>query len=91
MSAYQCVCLFTASDAGDFADHLLEAFSPMDDIGTDGQVHAELAGYKFLCACGFAADELPDFDAHLLAAFVTPDSIGLDGRKHTASLPAGDG
>jgi hypothetical protein len=85
---YQCACLFTASDRDDLTDHILEAFSPADDIGTDGQVHAELAGRQRACACGFAAASLPGLDAHLLAMFATPDGVGLDGIKHTSSLPA---
>jgi hypothetical protein len=84
---YQCACLFTVSDRDDFADHILEAFSPRDDIGTDGQVHAELVGRRCLCACGFAAASLPGLDAHLLAMFATPSGVGLDGIEHTSSLP----
>jgi hypothetical protein len=89
MSVYQCACLFTVNDADEFEDHLLEAFSPMNDIGTDGQVHAEFAVPKLTCVCGFAAGELSDFDAHLLAVFATVNGVGVDGVKHTTSLPAG--
>lgn len=86
---YQCECLFTASEADDFMDHLLEVFDPgPSDLGTDGQAHAELTGPgKRACSCGFAAPNWPAMDAHLLAAFVTPDRIGTDGRKHASSLP----
>lgn len=89
MSVYQCACLFTVNDAEEFEDHLLEAFSPMDDIGTDGQVHAEFADHKLTCMCGFAAAELSDFDAHLLAVFTTANGVGVDGVKHATSLPVG--
>jgi hypothetical protein len=85
---YQCACRFTASNRDELADHILEAFSPADDIGTDGQVHAELAGRQRACACGFAAASPPGLDAHLLAMFATPDGVGLDGSKHSSSLPA---
>lgn len=45
MTSYQCECLFTTSEKADFIDHLLEVFDPgSSDLGTDGQVHAELTG-----------------------------------------------
>ena len=90
MRIYQCACLFTVNDADEFEDHLLEAFSPKNDIGTDGQVHAEFAIPKLTCVCGFAADEVSDFDAHLLAVFATVNGVGVDGIKHTTSIPAGE-
>jgi hypothetical protein len=86
--SYQCACLFTTSDRDTFTDHVLEVFNPGDDIGTDGQVHAELADHERLCICGFTADSWPGLDAHLLAMFITPNGVGLDGVKHTTSLPA---
>ena len=89
MSVYQCACLFTVNDADEFEDHLLEAFSSMNDIGTDGQVHAEFADPKLTCMCGFAAAESSGFDAHLLAVFTTVNGVGVDSVTHTTSLPAG--
>jgi hypothetical protein len=85
---YQCECQFTTSDRDDFTDHILEAFNPKDDIGTDGQAHHELADHKRACACGFTANQWDELDRHLLAMFVPPDGIGQDGLKHTTSLPA---
>ncbi len=89
--SYQCECLFTTSEKVDLVDHLLEVFDPgLSDLGTDGQVHAELTGpAKRMCSCGFAAPNWPAMDAHLLAAFVTPSGVGADGGKHSIALPAG--
>ncbi len=85
---YQCECLFTTSDRGDFTDHVLEAFNPKDDIGADGQVHHELADRTRECACGFTANHWDELDGHLLAASATPNGVGQDGLKHTTALPA---
>jgi hypothetical protein len=41
MTAGKCVCGFIEDEAGDqtISDHLLEAFAPEDDKGTDDLVH----------------------------------------------------
>jgi hypothetical protein len=69
-------------------------FIPADDIGTDGQAHAEMAadavpaagGHPgapgLTCLCGFNAGEPAAFDDHLLAMFITPDRVGTDGTRH---------
>ena len=84
---YQCECLFSTGDRDDFTAHILEAFSPKGDIGTDGQLHHELADHERMCACGFTANQWSEIDGHLHAVFVTPNGVGQDGLKHTTSLP----
>lgn len=90
MSRYHCSCQFAADDADEFGDHIRLAFARDDDIGADGQLHADLAGGndrtpgspQHACACSFASDDTLEFDDHLLIAFVTPDSVGADGKRH---------
>jgi len=99
MELLQCSCGFAGGEDG-FGDHLGEAFIPPDDVGTDGQIHAELhpdcipaAGTHpdvprlpgFTCLCGFSAEESSDFDEHLLAVFITSDRAGTDGTRHAQS------
>jgi hypothetical protein len=96
MEALQCSCGYAGEEDG-FGDHLGEVFIPPDDVGTDGQVHAEMhpdcvpaapvdPGAPrlpgFTCFCGFFAEESSDFDEHLLAAFTTADRVGTDGTRH---------
>jgi hypothetical protein len=96
MELIQCSCRYAAEDAG-FAEHLGEVFIPADDIGTDGQAHAEMSpdhvraasgrrGARslpgFTCLCGFFTEELAAFDDHLLAMFITADHVGTDGIRH---------
>ncbi len=93
-----CSCGLFESGDEQLTDHLLEAFTPPDSRGNDGQIHEELAS---ACACGFTAAAPGELDGHFLAAFTPADSVGLDGRKHApqsghsgrktdaGSLPAG--
>lgn len=97
MSRYHCSCGFATGDPDDLGDHLRIAFSALDDTGTDGHQHYELAdhatplavslpdGYSlpaYACACGFATDDTAAFDDHLLGVFITPNRVGADGRTH---------
>lgn len=83
MSASQCVCGFIADEADDqtIADHLLEAFAPADDKGTDGLAHLE-GEQNLTCLCGLVAASPEDLDAHFVAIFTPADAIGRDGKKH---------
>jgi hypothetical protein len=96
MELLQCSCGYADEEDG-FGDHLGEAFIPTDDVGTDGQVHAEMppdcvpaTGAHldaprlpgFTCLCGFFTEESSDFDEHLLAVFITADRVGTDGTRH---------
>ena len=92
MSERACRCGFVAESPSDLTDHLFEAFLPADDsatddIGTDGQAHAErfdpgADGSLWECLCGFTTIEMPAFDAHLLGVFTPANGIGRDGRPH---------
>jgi hypothetical protein len=103
MARPQCSCGYASANADEFADHLLEMFTPDDAIGADGRVHDEIAPDRvrvvgvFLegecvpalaCFCGFATDETSKFDDHVLAMFLTPDRVGVDGDKHMPVVPA---
>jgi hypothetical protein len=83
MTARQCACGFIEDEALDetIGDHLLEAFIPADDKGTDGLVHLE-GEPDLTCLCGLAAATAEDLDAHLLALFTPDDRIGQDGKRH---------
>lgn len=96
MQLLQCSCGFAGQDAG-FAEHLGEVFIPPDDIGTDGQAHAEMAadcapeaaGHPgaprlpgLTCLCGFSSAEPAAFDDHLLAMFIPANRVGTDGARH---------
>jgi hypothetical protein len=85
MSAFHCSCGFAIDDPDEYGDHFRLAFAVDDDIGTDGQVHADLVGGsvgRHECACGFTTAGTPEFDDHLLIMFVTPDGFGTDGQRH---------
>src|SRR5215469_13470392 len=103
MSRYHCSCGFAIDAEDEFGDHLLMAFTPDDDIGTDSIMHAEMSDEfirltgdipassplpRHVCSCGFTTNETPEFDDHLLVSFVTPDSIGVDGEKHVPVDPS---
>lgn len=91
MSRFHCSCGFAIDRAEEFGDHLHQVFDRDDDIGTDGQVHRELADTapaSHACACGFAASDLADFDDHLLLAFITHDGVGTDGERHVPEDPS---
>jgi hypothetical protein len=47
MSALHCSCGFACDSPDEFGDHTRLVFARDDDIGTDGQAHAELAGEHF--------------------------------------------
>jgi hypothetical protein len=85
MSLFHCSCGFAVDDADEFGDHIRLVFARDDDIGADGQVHADLLGGSVgshECACGLTTTDTPEFDDHLLIMFVTPDGIGADGQRH---------
>ena len=94
MSLFHCACGFASDDADEFGDHQRLAFARDDDIGTDGQAHADLADHRVpgaprhACACGLQTDDTAEFDDHLLMAFIPPDNIGSDGDKHVPADPA---
>ena len=97
MELRQCSCGYAGQDT-EFAEHLGEVFIPADDVGTDGQAHAEMAagGHPgvprvpgLTCLCGFFSEELAAFDDHLLAMFITPDHVGTDGVRHAETAGAG--
>jgi hypothetical protein len=93
VSAYHCSCGFAINDADEFGDHLREMFDRDDDIGTDGRVHAEVAGgddrqQRIVCACGFAAGDAAELDDHALLVLIPPDGIGNDEGKHVPVDPS---
>jgi hypothetical protein len=91
MSVFRCACGFAADGPKEFGDHLEAAFARLDDIGTDGWIHVELAGSRAglrICACGFTADYASELDDHLLMVFVTPDGVASDGEKHVLVEPS---
>lgn len=82
-----CDCGYQADSPQDLSDHITEMFTPADDKGPDGLVHAQAArdapgiGRILTCLCGFTG--VPnDLDEHLLRVFVTADMIGRDGARH---------
>ena len=84
-----CDCGYQADSPQDLTDHITEIFTPEDDRGPDGLVHAQAAGDVpgtggiLTCLCGFTG--VPgDLDEHLLRVFIPADRIGRDGRKHCA-------
>jgi hypothetical protein len=86
MSRFHCSCGFAVDDAESFADHLGWVFDPNDDIGTDGNAHAEISSSQpsgHLCVCGFAAPDTAEFNDHLLVVVIPSDAIGFDGDRHT--------
>jgi hypothetical protein len=101
VSGYRCSCGFTAGDPDEFGDHFRLVFDRPGDTGTDGRVHAELAGGharaalglpagmplpRHACACGFSSGDTTVFDDHLLTVFTPAGRIGSDGERH---VPAG--
>jgi hypothetical protein len=85
MSVFHCSCGFAIDDPDEYGDHIRLAFARDNDIGTDGQVHTDMAGGsvgRHECACGFTIIDTPEFDDHLLIMFVTPDGFGADGQRH---------
>jgi hypothetical protein len=98
VSLFHCSCGFAADDPDELGDHFRVVFTPEDDAGTDGRVHAELAddsaqraglpAAAHVCSCGLATDDASDFDDHFLLAFIPPDHAGTDGRRHSVVDPA---
>ena len=91
MSAFHCACGFAADAPKEFGDHLEAAFARIDDIGTDGCIHVELADSGLgvrICACGFSTNHASELDDHLLMVFITPDGIGSDGERHVLVNPS---
>ena len=91
----RCSCGYTAEDADDFRDHLLEVFTRKDAIGADGRAHDEIAAgppgqrtRTLRCFCSYATREGPEFDDHVLAMFLTPDRIGIDESRHVPVMSA---
>jgi hypothetical protein len=95
VSLFHCSCGFAVDDPDELGDHFREVFTPDDDAGTDGRVHAELAddaaqraghpAAAHVCSCGLATNDASDFDDHFLLAFIPPDHAGTDGRRHPAT------
>jgi hypothetical protein len=85
MSAFHCECGYATDDTRFFADHLGWVFDPYDDIGNDGNTHAEIIRENtpvHLCFCGFMAADATEFNDHLLIVMIPLDAIGLDGARH---------
>lgn len=97
MTDLTCACGYEAATPADLADHLGEAFIPLDhDTGTDGRAHAERARdanqprpAPLTCTCGHAAPDPTGLDEHLLRAFTPADATGLDGHKHAPAQATG--
>jgi len=77
MLATRCACGFEALPDEQVIDHLLAIFDPADAIGTDGEIHEEMA--SLACSCGITSVSSEEMDAHFLAVF-TP--VGPVGRAH---------
>jgi hypothetical protein len=91
MSFFHCSCGFAIDDAEAFADHLGWVFDRDDDIGIDGDPHAEInpSGLSaHLCACGFSVADPGEFNDHLLFVVIPVDGIGIDGNRHVLVDPA---
>jgi hypothetical protein len=82
-----CECGYLADSQKDLTDHYREIFTPEDDKGTDGLVHAEAArdfpanDGILACLCGFTG-AIDALDEHFLGLFAPADRTGHDGRKH---------
>ena len=81
MTSGKCVCGFVEDGDQTISDHLLEAFAPEDDKGTDGLMHLE-GERNLTCLCGFTAATAEELDQHFLAVFAPADAIGRDGKEH---------
>jgi hypothetical protein len=92
MTQHRCTCGYEAESPEDLTVHFGEMFTPADDVGPDGQVHAEAARDKrstsgtqapatLTCRCGLTTS-FDGFDQHLTDVFTPADRIGLDGKKH---------
>jgi hypothetical protein len=85
MSRFHCSCGFAVDEAESFGDHLGWVFDRYDDIGTDGNNHAEISDSNIsghACACGFVCPDAHEFNDHLLIMVITSDAVGLDGDRH---------
>src|SRR6266702_2033969 len=81
MNGYKCACGLAFPASSELTDHLLEVFTPDDDIGHDGRTHVEWTP-NLACSCGLAATNPAELDEHFLAFFTPPDAIGRDGARH---------
>ena len=94
MTQHPCSCGYKADSPEDLTVHYGEMFIPADDVGPDGQVHAEAARDKgtpapatLACRCGFTTS-IQSFDQHLIDVFTPTDRIGLDGERHAPAESA---
>jgi hypothetical protein len=78
--ATRCACGFKELADEQVIDHLFAAFEPADFVGTDGNIHEEMA--VRVCSCGFSAISGAEMDAHFLAAFTPAGQVGRDGHTH---------
>lgn len=79
-----CACGYAADTSEAFRDHLEEMFTPDDDRGPDGRLHAEAARPGSLsCLCGFSASGPAELDVHIVRAFTPADGVGRDGKAHS--------
>jgi hypothetical protein len=82
-----CECGYLANGHEDLTDHYREIFTPGDDKGIDGLVHAEAArdfpgnDGVLACLCGYTG-AIDALDEHFLGVFAPADRTGRDGRKH---------
>lgn len=84
--ATRCACGFERLEDEEVIDHLLAVFESADSIGTDGQVHMEMA--KLACSCGFQTTYGDDLDYHFLVVFTSSNQVGSDGLRHEPIAPA---
>ena len=97
MTQHQCTCGYEAEGLDDLTVHFGEMFIPADDVGLDGQVHAEAARDKtstgptppatLTCRCGVTTS-FESFDQLLTDVFTPADRVGLDGQRHAPDPPA---
>jgi hypothetical protein len=88
MNGHQCSCGLAFSATGELTDHLLEVFTPHDDIGHHGKTHVEWSP-NLACSCGFIAANPAELDEHFLAVFSPPDAVGRDGARHARRSSGG--
>lgn len=88
MNGHQCSCGLAFSATSELTDHLLEVFTPHDDIGHHGKTHVEWSP-NLACSCGFIAANPAELDEHFLAVFSPPDAVGRDGARHARRLSGG--
>lgn len=94
MTQHRCTCGYEAENPEDLIVHFGEMFIPADDLGPDGQVHAEAARDKgspapatLTCRCGYTAS-IEGFDQHLIDVFTPASRVGLDDQRHASAESA---